>query len=74
MPADSRIENQIAETLAREMEKLQSLDLERKCVAIDSPSLPHITVGGKTYLHLASSNYLGLATHSDVIDAGSGRR
>ena len=46
------------------LERLRLDGLWRDCVALESPSGPHIQIGGKRYLHLCSNNYLDLAAES----------
>jgi 8-amino-7-oxononanoate synthase len=44
--------------------------LQRELRPIDSACEPHIRLGGRTFLQFCSNNYLGLATHPAIIEAG----
>ena len=54
---------------AEELARLEEADLRRRVRTLDSGSEPEVVVDGRRLLHLASNNYLGLATHPEVTAA-----
>ena len=55
--------------LALDLERVRSAGLERKLRRIESAQGPAVTIDGKRYLLFCSNNYLGLATHPEVVAA-----
>jgi 8-amino-7-oxononanoate synthase len=51
------------------LRQLADAGLTRQRRQLDSPSMPYVRVEGQTMLAFASNDYLGLATHPDIIDA-----
>jgi glycine C-acetyltransferase/8-amino-7-oxononanoate synthase len=56
---------------AEEVARLEKAELRRRVRSLDSGSEPEVVVDGRRLLHLASNNYLGLATHPEVTAAAS---
>lgn len=52
-----------------ELAALQSASLLRQLRPVNSPQLSHCTVGQTQLLNFASNDYLGLATHPQIIEA-----
>jgi 8-amino-7-oxononanoate synthase len=48
---------------------LREQNLFRELRRVDSPQLPHIQIGSKTYLNFSSNDYLGLANHPALKEA-----
>ncbi|HVT81016.1 MAG TPA: 8-amino-7-oxononanoate synthase [Phycisphaerae bacterium] len=57
------------DSLARDLASRRDAHLLRELRQISTAAQPEITVGGVSFLQFASNNYLGLATHPQVIDA-----
>jgi 8-amino-7-oxononanoate synthase len=57
------------DSLARDLAGRRDAHLLRELRQISTAAQPEITVGGVSFLQFASNNYLGLATHPQVIDA-----
>jgi 8-amino-7-oxononanoate synthase len=55
--------------LAMDLEAVRTAGLERELRRIESGQGPAVTIDGKRYLLFCSNNYLGLATHPDVVAA-----
>lgn len=55
--------------LQTELDERKSQGLLRSRRTLATPQLPHITVGGKSYLAFCSNDYLGLAAHPQLIAA-----
>jgi 8-amino-7-oxononanoate synthase len=56
---------------AEELARLDAAELRRRVRTLDSGSEPEVMVDGRRLLHLASNNYLGLATHPEVTGAAA---
>lgn len=56
--------------LGRELKELETAGLYRRPKTLESPPGPWTTVEGRRVLLLSSNNYLGLAGHSRIIEAG----
>jgi 8-amino-7-oxononanoate synthase len=52
-----------------ELRERESLGLLRKRRTLDTPQSPHIVVDGKSYLAFCSNDYLGLASHPQLVTA-----
>lgn len=59
-----------ADTLNTDLEKIRSANLFRSLRSIDGPQQPHILQGKRELLDFSSNDYLGLANHPALIDAG----
>ena len=57
------------EALATDLDTIRDAGLERRLRRIDSAQGPAVTIAGNRYLLFCSNNYLGLATHPEVIAA-----
>jgi len=55
--------------VAIELEQVRGAGLERRLRLIEGEQGPAVTIDGKRYLLFCSNNYLGLATHPDVVAA-----
>jgi 8-amino-7-oxononanoate synthase len=55
--------------LTIDLDRVRDAGLERKLRCIESEQGPAVTIDGKRYLLFCSNNYLGLATHPDVVGA-----
>jgi 8-amino-7-oxononanoate synthase len=55
--------------LQRELDERAAQSLLRKRRTLDTPQSPHIVVDGKPYLAFCSNDYLGLASHPQLIAA-----
>jgi len=55
--------------LATDLEAIREAGLERKLRRIEGEQGPTVTIDGTRYLLFCSNNYLGLATHPDVVAA-----
>lgn len=55
--------------VAIDLEEVRGAGLERRLRLIESEQGPAVTIEGKRYLLFCSNNYLGLATHPDVVAA-----
>src|SRR5213593_2894611 len=55
--------------IERELEGLESHDLRRALRPVSAGAEPWLEIDGQRMLNLSSNNYLGLATHPDVIAA-----
>ncbi|MBU1887618.1 MAG: 8-amino-7-oxononanoate synthase [Candidatus Omnitrophica bacterium] len=55
--------------LQQEMDELKKLGLFREMKRVDSAQGPVVKIDGREVILLSSNNYLGLATHPDVIKA-----
>jgi len=55
--------------VAKEVEEIKAAGLYKTERIITSPQGPEITVGGKTVLNFCANNYLGLSSHTKVIEA-----
>jgi 8-amino-7-oxononanoate synthase len=55
--------------LQRELDERAAQGLLRKRRTLDTPQSPHIVVDGKPYLAFCSNDYLGLASHPQLIAA-----
>src|SRR3989441_4261306 len=53
----------LVEALKRELQDLEREELLWRVRTLDTPSVPHARVDGKSVLVLCSNNYLGLANH-----------
>lgn len=71
MDSESFVQSRSSERIAERLEQLHRGDQWRSCVTLDSASGPHIEIDGKSYLHLCSNNYLGLAGHPDLAQAAA---
>lgn len=54
---------------AEELDELERLSLRRRIYEVESPQAASIVVGGESYVNFSSNDYLGLAQHSEVIEA-----
>lgn len=66
---NSHITEQTAWDLERELDALREAGLYRSVRRVDGASGPHLSIGGRDYLNLASNNYLGLTMHPRVVAA-----
>lgn len=55
--------------IAVDLDRVRAAGLERRLRRIESEQGPAVTIDGKRYLLFCSNNYLGLATHPDVVAA-----
>lgn len=55
--------------LQRELDERAAQSLLRKRRTLDTPQSPHIVVDGKPYLAFCSNDYLGLASHPQLVAA-----
>lgn len=55
--------------LNQRLDALREQNLFRELRRVDSPQLPHIQIGGKTFLNFSSNDYLGLANHPALKEA-----
>jgi 8-amino-7-oxononanoate synthase len=55
--------------LAVDLDRIRSAGLERRLRRIEGEQGPAVTIDGKRHLLFCSNNYLGLATHPDVVAA-----
>ena len=55
--------------LQRELDERAAHGLLRRRRTLDSPQSPHITVEGRPYLAFSSNDYLGLASHPQLVQA-----
>lgn len=55
--------------LAVDLEEVRRAGLERRLRLIEGEQGPAVTIDGKRYLLFCSNNYLGLATHPEVVAA-----
>ncbi len=55
--------------LAQNLDNLKKQGLYRKLTVIESAQGPRVTIEGKEVINLSSNNYLGLATHSKMVEA-----
>lgn len=60
---------QFAQRLAKEVEDIKAAGLFKSERVIKSPQGAEIEVNGKTVLNFCANNYLGLSSHSKVIEA-----
>ena len=56
--------------LTEELDAMKQNGLYGTIRTLESPQGAWVTIGGKKYLNLCSNNYLGLANHPEVIEAG----
>lgn len=61
---------QFLEHLQQELHEIESSGLLKKEYTIDSPQDAKIQSSGKSLINLCSNNYLGLANHPEIIEAG----
>jgi 8-amino-7-oxononanoate synthase len=59
----------LQQTLAAELEELESRDLRRRRRLLESPQGARVTVDGRDYVAYCSNDYLGLAAHPAVVAA-----
>ena len=59
----------LLEALQHELDERAAEGLLRRRHILDSPQSPHIVVDGKAYLSFCSNDYLGLASHPQLITA-----
>jgi glycine C-acetyltransferase len=57
------------EDLRAEIESLKAQALYRPLAVMSGPQTPRTTMDGRAVISLSSNNYLGLATHSHLVDA-----
>jgi len=55
--------------LANELAELEAQGLRRTRRAMGTPDRAHVTIDGRNYIAFCSNDYLGLASHSDLIAA-----
>jgi 7-keto-8-aminopelargonate synthetase-like enzyme len=55
--------------LQKSLDELESRSLRRTLRVSDAPTSATVKVSGKTLHNFASNDYLGLASHRDVIEA-----
>jgi glycine C-acetyltransferase len=56
--------------IERDLKDLKERDLYRTLTPIDGPQGPRVRVAGREVINLSSNNYLGIANHPKVIEAG----
>jgi len=61
---------QVRSQLIAELTEIESAGTKKSEVEITSAQGAHITIDGKPFLNFCSNNYLGLANHPEVIEAG----
>jgi len=59
----------LQQTLAADLEKLDSQGLKRSRRLLETPQGAHVRVDGRNYVAFCSNDYLGLASHPELIDA-----
>ena len=58
-----------AKDLESDLRRLDELSLRRSIVTLETGQEPHVFLQGHRYTLFTSNNYLGLSTHSEVIEA-----
>ena len=58
-----------AKDLENDLRRLDELSLRRSIVTLETGQEPHVFLQGHRYTLFTSNNYLGLSTHSEVIEA-----
>lgn len=61
--------SELDEVLKDELERLKESRLFRFLRRIDSPQAPEVVLDGKKVILMCSNNYLGLASHPEVVNA-----
>lgn len=64
-----KIKNSLDDTLSHALTERRAAHLYRTRRLLQSAQTPHVVVDGKNYLAFCSNNYLGLASHPQVISA-----
>lgn len=59
------------EILAAQLDDLERTGLLRAPALLDGPTGPRVSIGGRDYLLFCSNDYLGLANHPALIEAGT---
>ena len=59
----------LQQTLAADLEKLESQGLKRSRRLLETPQTARVRVDGRDYVAFCSNDYLGLASHPELIEA-----
>jgi len=59
----------VKESLRRELDEIRAAGLYKQERVIEGPQGARVTVGGREVLNFCANNYLGLASHPDVVRA-----